>query len=105
MQHATSPAAAPAEMRRTLPFQLAFELHTRATRPCGHSLLSRSKGMRRTRCATLEAMPVNTILEKGPQAVAQLFERLHWAGYRVVFKEINRLDRACAEFVLVKVDG
>lgn len=83
-----------------LPLQLAFELHTSGVRPC-HRPLSACRGT--FCCKRVPHMAVGTLLSKGPREVAALFLRLREAGYQVASKEVNVQDRACAEFVVVRV--
>merc|ERR1711879_781730 len=63
-----------------LPFQLSFELHTQGAKP--------------------QYVPEVNKRGKDYRAVNRLLLALHDKGYRVVAKELNRHDRACAEFVL-----
>eukprot|EP00977_Amphora_coffeiformis_P008500 scaffold1923_cov160-Amphora_coffeaeformis.AAC.12 len=62
----------------TLPQQISFELHT--------------QGARR------KYVPKHTVRGRDSRAVKQLFRQLWKLGYRVVYKEINGGDAACAEF-------
>jgi len=66
-----------------LPAQLAFEMHTDGAKPWSVSQ-ENTKGHTH-------------------QDVNKVFLKLHKLGYRVVSKELNRHDHACAEFVLVRV--
>lgn len=66
-----------------LPGQLAFELHTEGANP--------------------RYVPEENTKGKDYVAVNRLFLELHDKGYRVVSKELNSGDHACAEFVLVNV--
>lgn len=67
-----------------LPEQLAFELHTEGANP--------------------EYVPKDNTKGKDYVAVNHLFLELYDKGYRVVSKEVNSGDHACAEFVLVNVN-
>jgi len=69
---------------KTLPRQLAFELHTEGSKPI--------------------AVPPHLVEGKGYVEVNRLFLGLHDAGYRVVSREMNEVDEKCAEFVLVNVN-
>lgn len=66
------------------PKQMAFELHTENAQPL--------------------VVPPEQVKGKDLKAVNTLFLNLYDLGYRVVSKEINPMDPACAEFVVVKVD-
>lgn len=66
----------------TLPQQLSFELHT--------------QGARR------KYVPPHAVRGRDAHAVADLFRGLWKLGYRVVYKEINNGDPACAEFVIYR---
>ncbi len=65
------------------PLQLLFELHTEGANP--------------------RFVPQGVVKGRGRAAVNALFLSLLEAGYRVVSKEINGGDLACAEFSLVKL--
>lgn len=65
------------------PTQLLFELHTQRANPY--------------------FVPPNVVEGKDRASVNRLFLALHNIGYRVVSKEINGGDRACAEFALALV--
>jgi hypothetical protein len=67
------------------PWQLAFELHAEH--------------------ADSAAVPPSLVQGKGYAAVNRLFLELYKLGYRVISKEINEYDHACAEFVLVYVNS
>merc|ERR1711920_1173488 len=69
---------------KTLPRQLAFELHTEGSKPI--------------------AVPPHLVQGRGYMEVNRLFLALHDAGYRVVSKEMNEVDEKCAEFVLANVN-
>ena len=69
--------------REFLPEQLLFELHTARANP--------------------SFVPRAMVMDKHKRQVDNLFLALFAAGYRVVMKEINRWDRACAEFSLLLV--
>jgi len=69
---------------KTLPRQLAFELHTEGSKPI--------------------AVPPHLVQGRGYVEVNRLFLALHDAGYRVVSKEMNEVDEKCAEFVLANVN-
>ena len=67
-----------------LPFQIAFELHTRG--------------------ANRRFVPESISRNKGRKEVNQLFWDLyHLGGYRVVDKALNFGDKSCAEFVLIRI--
>mgnify|MGYP003386337546 FL=1 len=68
-----------------LPEQLLFELHTEHANPI--------------------YVPPNLVQHRGRKQVKELFVALFAAGYRVISKEINYGDEACAEFSLLRVDG
>lgn len=63
------------------PLQILFELHTEG--------------------AKKEFVPQQVVLGRDRKAVNRAFMQLHDAGYRVVSKELNGGDMACAEFALV----
>lgn len=65
------------------PKQLSFELHTEGASPA--------------------AVPEGVVKGKNYESVNKLFSKLYDLGYRVISKEQNPGDRACAEFVLVDV--
>jgi hypothetical protein len=67
-----------------LPEQLAFELHTAGANPT--------------------YVPKENTEGKDYVAVNRLFLKLFDKGYRVISKEVNSGDHACAEFVLMNVD-
>ena len=67
----------------SLPQELVFELHTEGANPL--------------------MVPRDLVKDKGAREVNQLFLKLHDMGYRVVSKEVNESDSACAEFVLINV--
>jgi hypothetical protein len=67
---------------RSLPEQIAFELHSKFANP--------------------KFVPAQLTVGKGRQAVAQLFLDFFQLGYRVVSKEVNHGDKGCAEFVLYR---
>merc|ERR1712137_927535 len=67
---------------KSLPRQLAFELHTQGSKPI--------------------AVPPHLVRGKDFVEVNRLFLALHDVGYRVVSKEMNIYDDKCAEFVLVQ---
>merc|ERR1712014_107488 len=69
---------------KSLPKQLAFELHTEGSKPI--------------------AVPPHLVQGKGYVEVNRLFVALHDLGYRVVSREMNEVDEKCAEFVLVNVN-
>eukprot|EP00747_Dinoflagellata_sp_TGD_P070655 gnl/TRDRNA2_/TRDRNA2_156698_c0_seq4.p1 gnl/TRDRNA2_/TRDRNA2_156698_c0~~gnl/TRDRNA2_/TRDRNA2_156698_c0_seq4.p1 ORF type:complete len:334 (+),score=67.53 gnl/TRDRNA2_/TRDRNA2_156698_c0_seq4:85-1086(+) len=68
---------------QNLPEQLSFELHTQQANP--------------------RFVPMDNVKSKDFVAVNKLFLNLYNMGYRVVSKEINSGDPACAEFVLLNV--
>eukprot|EP00747_Dinoflagellata_sp_TGD_P070657 gnl/TRDRNA2_/TRDRNA2_156698_c0_seq6.p1 gnl/TRDRNA2_/TRDRNA2_156698_c0~~gnl/TRDRNA2_/TRDRNA2_156698_c0_seq6.p1 ORF type:complete len:343 (+),score=64.00 gnl/TRDRNA2_/TRDRNA2_156698_c0_seq6:70-1098(+) len=68
---------------QNLPEQLSFELHTQQANP--------------------RFVPMDNVKSKDFVAVNKLFLNLYNMGYRVVSKEINNDDPACAEFVLINV--
>jgi len=68
---------------QVLPKQMSFEMHTEGAKPW--------------------AVPVANTDGKTNHEVNNVFLRLHKLGYRVVSKEINFKDHACAEFVVVRV--
>eukprot|EP00747_Dinoflagellata_sp_TGD_P052678 gnl/TRDRNA2_/TRDRNA2_148039_c0_seq1.p1 gnl/TRDRNA2_/TRDRNA2_148039_c0~~gnl/TRDRNA2_/TRDRNA2_148039_c0_seq1.p1 ORF type:complete len:313 (+),score=18.67 gnl/TRDRNA2_/TRDRNA2_148039_c0_seq1:176-1114(+) len=68
---------------RIKPIQFAFELHTEKANPY--------------------YVPAHVVHGKGYQAVNNLVLNLHYRGYRIVSKETNSGDPACAEFVLFDV--
>mmetsp|Transcript_117607 Transcript_117607/g.329308 ORF Transcript_117607/g.329308 Transcript_117607/m.329308 type:complete len:102 (-) Transcript_117607:127-432(-) len=70
---------------KTLPAQLSFELHAEGANPA--------------------YVPPANIKGKNFPEINQLFLKLFDLGYRVVSKEINGGDPACAEFVLVNVNA
>jgi len=65
------------------PMQLSFELHTEKACP--------------------GAVPKTAVAGRGFAAVNKLFSKLYGFGYRVVSKELNDGDHACAEFVWLNV--
>ena len=65
-----------------LPRQLQFELHAQG--------------------ANRGYVPESLSAGKDNQQVARLFLRLYDLGYRIVTKELNHGDAACAEFVLYR---
>mmetsp|Transcript_2495 Transcript_2495/g.7076 ORF Transcript_2495/g.7076 Transcript_2495/m.7076 type:complete len:251 (-) Transcript_2495:171-923(-) len=65
------------------PMQIAFELHTQDAYPI--------------------AVPRVPVAGRGFASVSTLFSKLFGFGYRVVSKELNNWDPACAEFVLLNV--
>jgi len=67
-----------------LPEQLAFELHTEKADP--------------------RYVPTTLTKGKGFVAVNRLVLELHDLGYRVISKELNGGDAACAEFVFINVN-
>ena len=67
----------------TLPQQLLMEIHTKWASP--------------------KAVPPELVRDADKQAVNSLFMMLFKLGYRVVNKEINIYDHACAEFSLVRI--
>jgi len=69
---------------KSLPRQLAFELHTEGSVP--------------------KAVPPHLVKGKSFVEVNRLFLSLHDLGYRVVSKEMNIYDDKCAEFVLANVN-
>merc|ERR1719188_1953828 len=69
---------------KSLPRQLAFELHTQGSKPI--------------------AVPPHLVQGKDFVEVNGLFLALHDVGYRVVSKEMNIYDDKCAEFVLININ-
>lgn len=67
------------------PEQISFELHTQKANPA--------------------YVPPSLVSDKGYVQVNRLFRSLHDKGYRVVSKELNSGDPACAEFVVLDVKG
>mmetsp|Transcript_128503 Transcript_128503/g.410939 ORF Transcript_128503/g.410939 Transcript_128503/m.410939 type:complete len:111 (-) Transcript_128503:302-634(-) len=65
------------------PMQLSFELHTEKANPV--------------------CVPKTAVAGRGFAAVNKLFSKLYGFGYRVVSKELNDGDHACAEFVWLNV--
>jgi hypothetical protein len=75
----------PAATAQAGPQQLLFELHTEGANP--------------------EFVPQHLVKGRGRLAVNSLFMALHDAGYRVVAKEVNPGDPACAEFSVALYGG
>eukprot|EP00306_Pavlova_sp_CCMP459_P017013 CAMPEP_0185206994 /NCGR_PEP_ID=MMETSP1140-20130426/59487_1 /TAXON_ID=298111 /ORGANISM="Pavlova sp., Strain CCMP459" /LENGTH=442 /DNA_ID=CAMNT_0027774667 /DNA_START=133 /DNA_END=1457 /DNA_ORIENTATION=+ len=65
------------------PLELSFELHTENSNPV--------------------AVPQALVHGKGWKQVDELFLRLIRAGYRTLTKEVNTVDAACCEFVMLYV--
>mmetsp|Transcript_83306 Transcript_83306/g.212121 ORF Transcript_83306/g.212121 Transcript_83306/m.212121 type:complete len:111 (-) Transcript_83306:138-470(-) len=65
------------------PMQMSFELHTQSSNP--------------------RYVPRVPVAGRGYASVNTLFSKLYGFGYRVVSKELNDADPACAEFVLLNV--
>jgi FkbM family methyltransferase len=82
---AAAAAAAPAtdDKKSAAPLQLLFELHTAGANPY--------------------FVPPRLVAGKGREEVNELFLSLLDVGYRVVAKDINEGDAACAEFALVRL--
>ena len=83
-----------------LPEQLAFEMHTKGARPCGKAVSRCTEGG--YCCRTVPYMAKRIIADKGRRAVAELLYRLRGAGYQVAWMQLNRADKACADFLLVR---
>lgn len=66
------------------PEQISFELHTQQANPA--------------------YVPHYNVADKGYVEVNKLFKSLYDIGYRVVSKELNSGDPACAEFVVLNVN-
>jgi len=66
-----------------LPNQISFEMHTEGAKPW--------------------AVPKENTAGHSNHEVNKVFLEFHKLGYRVVSKELNRHDHACAEFVMVRV--
>ena len=69
--------------KRLLPKQLLFELHAEHAHP--------------------QAVPVSVVRGKNKTAVQALFLGLHDLGYRLISKEVNHGDCACAEFSMLLI--